>query len=266
MDPAYQLHLTWGPAEPKIAVGSYPLLTPSFFRSIHGALLYPRRSRPLAGCSGRGDFRDLRGLRVVKRSCACVQVSRFRQVLVVTLLTATAAFAQQASITGVVRDTSGAVLPGVTVEASSPALIEQSRSVVSDGAGQYRLVDLRAGTYAVTFSIPGFTTIRREGIELTATFVATVNADLRVAAVAETVTVSGESPIVDIQSSQTVRTIDSEVFAGIPEESALYAAVTVLMPGISAQGRTSAAWRATRSACFRRTAVGATRARSKSTG
>ena len=129
------------------------------------------------------------------------------------------AFAQQASITGVVRDSSGAVLPGVTVEASSPALIEQSRSVVTDGTGQYRIVDLRAGTYVVTFTLTGFTTVRREGIELTATFVATVNSDLRVAAVAETVTVSGESPIVDVQSSQTVRTIDNEVFAGHSEQS-----------------------------------------------
>jgi len=146
-----------------------------------------------------------------------------------------AANAQQASITGVVRDSSGAVLPGVTVEATSPALIEQSRTVVTDGTGQYRIVDLRPGTYAVTFSLPGFTAVRREGIQLTATFVATVNAELRVAAVAETVTVTGESPIVDVQSSQTVRTIDSEVFAGIPS-SRSYAAVTVLMPGINAQG------------------------------
>ena len=123
----------------------------------------------------------------------------------------------------------------MTVEASSPALIEQSRSVLTDGTGQYRIVDLRVGTYVVTFTLSGFTTVRREGIELTATFVATVNGDLRVAAVAETVTVTGESPIVDVQSSQAVRTIDSEVFAGIPSSRG-YAAVTVLMPGISAQG------------------------------
>jgi Carboxypeptidase regulatory-like domain len=154
--------------------------------------------------------------------------------LCLVILPATAR-AQAASIAGVVKDSSGAVLPGVTVEASSPALIEKVRSVVTDGTGQYRIVDLRAGTYVVTFTVPGFTTVRREGIELTATFVATINADLRVGAVAETVTVSGESPIVDIQSSQTVRTIDSEVFAGIPSSRG-YAAVTVLMPGINAQG------------------------------
>ena len=88
----------------------------------------------------------------------------------------------QASIAGVVRDTSGAVLPGVTVEAASPALIEKVRSVVTDGTGQYQIVDLRPGTYTVTFTLPGFSTVKREGIELTGSFTATVNADLRVGA------------------------------------------------------------------------------------
>jgi hypothetical protein len=141
----------------------------------------------------------------------------------------------QASITGVVRDSSGAVLPGVSVEASSPALIEGTKSVVTDATGQYRIVDLRPGVYAVTFSLQGFSTFKRDGIELTATFVATVSADLKVGAVAETITVSGETPVVDVQSSQAVRTIDNEVLAGIPS-SRTYAAVTVLMPGINAQG------------------------------
>jgi len=161
--------------------------------------------------------------------------TRFAVLLSSVVFLPTVAFAQQASITGVVRDASGAVLPGVTVEASSPALIEQSRTVVSDETGQYRIVDLRAGTYVVTFTLQGFTTFRREGIALTATFIATINADLRVAAVAETITVSGESPTVDVQSASTVRTIDNEVFAGIPSSRG-YAAVTVLMPGITAQG------------------------------
>ena len=84
------------------------------------------------------------------------------------------AFAQ-ASLSGVVRDSSGALLPGVTIEASSPALIEKVRSVVSDGSGQYRITDLRPGLYTVTFTLPGFTTFRREGVELTGTFSATVN-------------------------------------------------------------------------------------------
>ena len=83
----------------------------------------------------------------------------------------------QASIVGTVRDASGAVLPGVTVEASSPALIEKTRSVVSSGTGQYAIEDLRPGTYTVTFSLSGFTTVRREGIELAGSFIATVNVD-----------------------------------------------------------------------------------------
>ena len=112
------------------------------------------------------------------------------------------AFAQAtASIAGVVRDASGAVLPGVTVEASSPALIEKTRSVVTDGTGQYRVEQLRGGVYAVTFSLSGFSTLKREGIELAGSFAATVNAELKVGSLQETVTVSGESPLVDIQSA-----------------------------------------------------------------
>ena len=101
------------------------------------------------------------------------------------LLLPAAAFAQ-AAITGVVKDASGAVLPGVTVEAASPVLIEKVRSVVSDDTGQYRIVDLRPGTYAVTFTLPGFNTVKREGIELSGDFVATVNGDLRVGNLEET--------------------------------------------------------------------------------
>jgi hypothetical protein len=85
--------------------------------------------------------------------------------------------AAQAVIAGVVRDTSGAVLPGVTVEATSPALIEKVRAAVSDGAGQYRVEDLRPGVYAVTFTLPGFATFKREGVELTGNFTATINAE-----------------------------------------------------------------------------------------
>src|SRR5437762_13217791 len=100
----------------------------------------------------------------------------------------------QSSITGVVRDTSGAVLPGVTVEAASPALIERVRSTVTDAQGRYRIVDLRPGTYTITFALTGFTTSRREALELRAEFTATVNADLAVGTLQETVTVSGEAP------------------------------------------------------------------------
>jgi hypothetical protein len=130
------------------------------------------------------------------------------------VLIPTAAHAQ-ASIAGVVKDTSGAVLPGVTVEATSPALIEKTRSVVTDGSGQYKVVDLRPGTYSVTFALTGFSALKREGIELAGTFTATVNADLRVGAIEETVTVSGDTPVVDIQSVTQQRVLGKEVLDAI---------------------------------------------------
>src|SRR3981189_477592 len=104
--------------------------------------------------------------------------------LLVLLFLPASAYAQ-ASITGVVKDTSGAVLPGVTVETSSPVLIEKVRSAVTDGSGQYRIVDLLPGTYAVVFTLPGFSTVRREGVELTGSFAASINADLKVGSLEE---------------------------------------------------------------------------------
>ncbi len=139
----------------------------------------------------------------------------------------------QGTITGVVKDASGAVLPGATVEASSPALIEKVRSVVTDGTGQYRIVDLRPGTYALTFTLPGFSTVRREGLELTGSFTATVNADLRVGEVAETITVTGESPTVDIQTTAKQRVISKEVIDAIPA-GRNYLDAAVLLPGLQA--------------------------------
>src|SRR5687767_12929477 len=125
--------------------------------------------------------------------------ARFVVLWALVLLCPSAVFAQ-ASIAGVVRDTSGAILPGVTVEASSPALIEKVRTVVTDGSGQYRIVDLRPGVYSLTVTLPGFNTFKRDGIELSGSFTAQVNAELRVGALEETVTVTGETPIVDVQS------------------------------------------------------------------
>jgi len=137
--------------------------------------------------------------------------------LAAVLLLPTLVFAQAtASIAGTVVDASGAVLPGVTVEASSPALIEKTRSVVTDGTGQYRIEQLRGGTYIVVFTLPGFSTIRREGVELTGSFAATINAELKLGSVEETITVTGDTPIVDIQSTQRQRVIDQELLAAIP--------------------------------------------------
>src|ERR1051325_11413317 len=112
----------------------------------------------------------------------------------VLFLLPTAVFAQ-ASITGIVKDTSGAVLPGVTVEAASPALIEKARTATTDESGRYRIVDLRAGTYTVTFTLTGFSPVKRDGIELTGTFTATIDADLKVGTLEETVTEIGRAHV-----------------------------------------------------------------------
>ena len=125
------------------------------------------------------------------------------------------AFAQ-ASITGVVRDTSGAVLPGVTVEVTSPALIEKVRSAVTDDTGQYRVENLRPGTYSVLVTLPGFNVVRRDGVELAGSFTATVNAEMRVGAIEETITVTGESPIVDVQNTSRQYVFDQETIDAHP--------------------------------------------------
>ncbi len=135
----------------------------------------------------------------------------------------------QASIAGVVKDASGAVLPGVTVEATSPVLIEKARTAVTDGAGQYRIVDLRAGAYTVSFTLVGFSAVRREGIELSGSFTAVVNADLKVGALAETITVTGETPIVDTQSVRRQTTIGGDLITAIPSARS-YAGLMTLMP------------------------------------
>ena len=140
---------------------------------------------------------------------------RLQLILLAWLALPAAAYAQ-ASITGVVRDASGAVLPGVTVEAASPALIEKVRSVVTDGTGQYRIENLRPGSYTVTFTLPGFATSKREGIELTGAFVASVNTEMRVGALEETITVSGESPVVDVQSTIRQQVLNEELIGALP--------------------------------------------------
>ena len=161
-------------------------------------------------------------------------MSGFRRILfVVSWVVAlpVSAYAQ-ASITGVVKDASGAVLPGVTVEAASPALIEKVRSVATDGTGQYRVENLRPGAYTVTFSLSGFSTVKRDGIELRGTFTATVNADMTVGNVAETITVSGQAPTVDVQNTNAQRALTKDVLDSIPAGRS-HLTQAVLIPGLS---------------------------------
>jgi hypothetical protein len=138
----------------------------------------------------------------------------------------------QASITGVVRDASGAVLPGVNVEAASPALIEGVRTGVTDGTGQYRIENLRPGTYTVTFTLPGFATVQREGIQLTGDFVASVNAELRVGTVEETITVTGAAPVVDVQSTTRQTVLSRELLDVLPAASGHPGFLAALIPGV----------------------------------
>jgi hypothetical protein len=159
-----------------------------------------------------------------------MRVARFVVVIALLLALPSAAVAQ-AVISGTVKDSSGAVLPGVTVEASSPALIEKVRTGVSDGSGVYRIEELRPGTYTVTFTLPGFKTYKREGIVLTGSFTANVDADMAVGGLEETVTVTGESPIVDVQSAKHEQTITNDVLKSIPTVRS-YNAMVVVVPGV----------------------------------
>jgi hypothetical protein len=153
---------------------------------------------------------------------------------VVTLLVPMSASAQQASasgIAGMVRDTSGAVLPGVTVEASSPALIEKVRSIVTDSEGRYNIVDLRPGSYSITFTLAGFSTLRRDGIELTSGFTATVNGEMQVGALTETITVTGESPLVDTRNARRQTVISADLLNVLPSSVKNLNNLVTLTPG-----------------------------------
>ena len=122
----------------------------------------------------------------------------------------------QSAIVGIVKDTSGAVLPGVTVEAASDALIEKTRSAITDGTGQYRIVDLRPGSYAVTFTLEGFQSLKRDGIDLPSAFTMTLNADMKVGALEETLTVTGDAPTVDVQTAVHTQVLNREAIDAIP--------------------------------------------------
>lgn len=137
-------------------------------------------------------------------------------IVALVLVPFTASAQQAGGIAGVVRDTSGGVLPGVTVDAASPVLIEQVRTVFTNGEGRYSIVDLRPGLYTVTFTLPGFSTVIREGVELTTGFTAAVNVDLQVGTLEETITVTGATPLVDVQNVRRQEVVSNELLEALP--------------------------------------------------
>jgi hypothetical protein len=139
--------------------------------------------------------------------------------------------AAQSALTGVVKDATGGVLPGVTVEAASPALIERVRSVTTDSSGLYRIVDLRPGVYTVTFTLPGFNTVKVDNFELRADFTATVNADLKVGELNETITVSGEAPLVDVTSTTRSAVYNKEALENLPNNRQIQSLAQTI-PGV----------------------------------
>jgi hypothetical protein len=151
--------------------------------------------------------------------------------LLVVLLLPASVFAQ-ASLTGTVRDASGGVLPGVTVEASSPALIEKARSAVTDETGQYRIIDLRPGTYSLTATLPGFNTVRRDNIELIGSQTLTIPMEMRVGGIEETITVTGESPVVDVTNPHREIVLDNNTIQAIPATRAAGALLNAV-PGVN---------------------------------
>src|SRR6187455_1555077 len=137
----------------------------------------------------------------------------------------------QATLAGVVKDNSGAVLPGVTVEAASPALIEKVRTAITDGSGRYRIENLQPGNYTVTFALGGFATVKRENLTVSGTGVITVDGELRVGGVTETVTVTGEAPVVDVASTKREVTLDNETMRNLPSVRS-YSYLLNTVPGI----------------------------------
>jgi hypothetical protein len=162
---------------------------------------------------------------------------RVAAVLLAVVLVPSVVFAQ-AAIQGVVRDSSGGVLPGVTVEAASPVLIEKVRSAVTDGDGRYQIIDLRPGAYTVTFTLTGFNGFRRDGVTLVGSATSQVDAELRVGALEETITVTGEAPVVDVQSTGRQSVLSAETIDALPS-SRSYVSLARLIPGTSGGGTDS---------------------------
>ncbi len=147
------------------------------------------------------------------------------------LLALPVAAAPQSTIAGTVRDASGGVLPGVTVEASSPALIEKARTVSTDGEGRYAIVDIRPGLYTVVFSLQGFSTVRQEEIVVPSNVSVPINAELKVGTVEETITVAAASPVVDVQNVSRTQVMTREMIDNIPNARNIQA-IGSLVPGV----------------------------------
>src|SRR5215204_1455922 len=178
-----------------------------------------------------GHHRIAPRLRVTMNQGECMPTVYRVLIVLAAIVCVPALAAAQGSITGVVKDSSGAVLPGVSVEVSSPVLIERVRTAVTDGTGQYRIIDLRPGTYTVTFTLPGFNALKRDGITLSGTQVANLSVELRVGAVEETVTVSGTAPLVDVRSTQRETTLSNDTIRALPNVRS-YSALLTTVPGV----------------------------------
>ncbi|HKE87790.1 MAG TPA: TonB-dependent receptor [Vicinamibacterales bacterium] len=148
-------------------------------------------------------------------------------------LTTTVALAQ-ATIAGIVKDSSGAVLPGVTVEATSPSLTEKVRTVLTDSTGQYRIITLPPGSYTVTFSLTGFSAVKRDNVTVSGGGVIPINAELRVGSLQETITVSGASPVVDTQTTRKETVVNAETINALPI-TRNYGGVLYATPGLQVQ-------------------------------
>jgi hypothetical protein len=169
------------------------------------------------------------------------QLSRFPSLCLALFLAVVlfpSAVHAQATLAGVVKDSSGGVLPGVTVEASSPALIEKVRVATTDATGQYQIVDLRPGTYALSFSLTGFRTVRSESLEVSGAGVITINAELSVGGLAETLTIQAETPVVDVQSTRRQAVLENKIVNELPAARG-YGAILAGIPTLQGSGANS---------------------------
>ncbi len=215
--------------------------------------------KPGLGAATRGSVHLLEG----SMRFPVLRAGQLAGVALILMLHPRAA-AAQSTIAGLVTDSSGAVLPGVSVEAASPVLIEKVRTVVTNSEGRYTIIDLRPGAHVLTFTLPGFNAVRREGLQLGANVDLPVNAELRVGAVEETVTVSGASPVVDVQQAAEREVLSRDVLDSLPtartflDAGAIAVAVTTWVAPPWGRGPTSPSgeraaamirWKSTASTC-----------------